>query len=180
MAKYVALLRGIGPGNPNMRNEKLRGIFEELGYKNVQSVISSGNIVFETDRIDTGEIENEIEAAWPSKLGFKSTTIVRSQVQLQHLVGLDPFDGLEHSKQSYLMVTFFKSPTKPEFDTPYQPEGKPYKILGTTGTELFTVTDNTVIQTTDLMAWLEKQFGKEISSRTWKTVERILKKLREL
>ena len=48
MTKYIAFLRGIGPGNPNMRNEKLRGAFEELGFKNVQSVISSGNVIFDS------------------------------------------------------------------------------------------------------------------------------------
>jgi hypothetical protein len=29
MKQYVAFLRGIMPSNPNMRNEKLRGVFEE-------------------------------------------------------------------------------------------------------------------------------------------------------
>ena len=42
---------------------------------------------------------------------------------------------------------------------------------------LFTVTDNTVVKTTDLMTWLEKEFGKEITSRTWLTIHRILKKM---
>lgn len=41
--KYVALLRGIAPTNPNMRNDKLREVFEKPGFKNVQTVISSGN-----------------------------------------------------------------------------------------------------------------------------------------
>ena len=37
--RYVALLRGIGPTNPNMRNEKLRGFFEVLVFEDVQTVI---------------------------------------------------------------------------------------------------------------------------------------------
>jgi acyl carrier protein len=35
------------------------------------------------------------------------------------------------------------------------------------------VIDLTSAKTPDLMLWLEKQFGKEITTRTWKTVERI-------
>jgi uncharacterized protein (DUF1697 family) len=31
-----------------MHNEKLRGVFEDLGFQNVQTVISSGNVMFET------------------------------------------------------------------------------------------------------------------------------------
>ncbi|MBA3630747.1 MAG: DUF1697 domain-containing protein [Actinobacteria bacterium] len=43
MKSYVALLRGIGPSNPNMRNDRLRAVFEDLGFSNVRAVISSGN-----------------------------------------------------------------------------------------------------------------------------------------
>ena len=30
---------------------------------------------------------------------------------------------------------------------------------------------------TDLMLWLEKEFGKGITTRTWKTVNRLLEKM---
>jgi hypothetical protein len=39
------------------------------------------------------------------------------------------------------------------------------------------VIDLTGSKTPDLMVWLEKQFGKQITMRTWKTVGRILGKL---
>lgn len=177
MTKYVALLRGIGPGNPNMRNDKLRGLFEDLGFKNVQSVISSGNILFESDGADIGAMERQAESAFPEKLEFNCTTIIRSQEQLQALIDLNPYEGYVHGPGSYLLTTFFKSPRKIPFEIPYQPEGKPYRFIGATDTAIFSTTDNTIITTSDLMTWLEKQFGKDITSRTWKTVERILVKL---
>lgn len=177
MAKYVALLRGIGPGNPNMRNDKLRGVFEDLGFQNVQSVISSGNITFESERIDVKQMEAELEAVWPEKLGFHSTTIIRSQTQLQRLADVNPFAGMVHGPASYLLVTFCKKPIELDFSLPYQPPGKTYRVIAVADNTVFTVTDNTLVKTTDLMTWLEKECGKQITSRTWKTVERILKKL---
>ena len=42
MFRYVALLRGIAPSGPNMTNDKLRGVFEGLGYERVSSVLASG------------------------------------------------------------------------------------------------------------------------------------------
>jgi uncharacterized protein (DUF1697 family) len=177
--KYVALLRGIGPGNPNMRNEKLRSVLESLSLENVQSVISSGNVLFETAETDPKKLEELIENEWPKQLGFNSTTIVRSQKQLEELTALDPFKGLEHGPKSYLLVTFFQKQTKVDFKLPYSPEGKTYKLIGADEKTLFTVTDNTMVKTTDLMTWLEKQFTKQISSRTWLTVHRILKKMKD-
>jgi len=176
MAKYVALIRGIGPGNPMMANDKLRDVLEELGFSGVKSVISSGNIIFESHRTDIKTLEKEIEATWP-KLGFEATTIVKSEQQLRKILNPDFFAGAVHSKSSYLLVTFFKRPTKVNFKLPYQPPGKPYELVGYKDNTLFSITDNPVIKTTDLMSWLEKQYGKEITSRTPLTVQRILKKM---
>ena len=60
---------------------------------------------------------------------------------------------------------------------PSNPPDKPYKLIDAVDGAVFTVTDNTVIQTTDLMTWLEKHFGKKITSRTWNTVKRVLAKM---
>jgi uncharacterized protein (DUF1697 family) len=177
VTQYAALLRGIGPGNPNMRNEKLRGVCEDLGLDNVQTVISSGNVVFESEGWTPGELESTLEEAWPSRLGFESTTIVRTRSELESLVQLDPFGILEHSRETYLLVTFAKCRLKPDFAYPHKPEDKEYRIVGATSREMFSVTDTTAATSPDVMGWMERQFGKEITSRTWLTVGRILRKM---
>jgi uncharacterized protein (DUF1697 family) len=177
MTKYVALIRGIGPGDPQKTNDKLRGVLESLGLTNVQSVISSGNIIFESSETDVRKLESRIEVAWPEQLGFEATTIVRSQSQLQAILDADPFGGVPHGQSTYQLVTFLKQPKKLDFALPYQPEGKPYKIVGQIGDTVFSVADNTAPKTVELMSWLERQFGKEITSRTPLTIERILKRM---
>ena len=77
MIKYIALLRGIGPTNPNMRSEKLKAFFEELGFNNVQTLITSGNVIFESNDHDIPSIEAHVEKYLPLKLGFSSTTIIQ-------------------------------------------------------------------------------------------------------
>src|SRR5690242_6553510 len=106
--KYVAFLRGIAPMNPNMRNEKLRAVCENLGFTTVRTVISSGNIIFESP-LTAREIEEKLEAAWPEKLGFTSTSIVRSYDDIKKLVATAPFGKLEHSQKTSLNVTFLQS-----------------------------------------------------------------------
>jgi uncharacterized protein (DUF1697 family) len=177
MTKYVALLRGISPTNPSMRNDKLRSVFESLGLLNVKTVISSGNVLFETSLTDTQALEAMIEIALPTQLSFTSATIIRSREQLQQLVDSDPFKGAAHTQKSYLTVTFFKNKPRIELDFPYRPENKAYKLLGVYDNAICSVVDLTTGRTPDLMSWLEKQFGKQITTRTWKTVGRILKNL---
>ena len=175
MTKYVALLRGIAPTNPNMRNDKLRGVFEKLGFANVRTVISSGNVIFESPSRSVGKLEESIENALPKELGFKSTTIIRSQKQIQKLVDENPFKGMEHSQKSSLNVTFLKKRRKTDIKFPYKVDNRDYTLLGMYDGAICSVIDLTSAKTPDLMLWLEKQFGKEITTRTWKTVERIRK-----
>lgn len=179
MMRYVALIRGIGPGDPKKSNQSLRGALESLGLQNVRSVISSGNVIFDSPEADNIKVEAMIEAAWPRLLGFEAATIVQSQAQLQAILNTNHFDGLVHSETSYLLVTFLKRPTNPAFSLPYQPPGKPYKILAIDGSQVYSVTNNTILKTTDLMTWLEKQFSKDITSRTPLTIGRILKRMAE-
>lgn len=173
--KYVALLRGIVPMNPNMRNDKLRGVLEGLGFKNVQTVISSGNVLFESPSDDAGGLEAAIEQAWPKELGFNSTTIVRSLEDLQKLTDSEPFNDTEDMPSSRLNVTFLKKDVKNGLKFPYQGQG--YVVLGMESRAVFTVIDTSSTKTPNVMSWLEKQFGKEITTRTWKTIHRILTKM---
>jgi uncharacterized protein (DUF1697 family) len=175
MTKYVALLRGIAPTNPNMRNDKLRGVFENLGFENVKTVISSGNVVFESPVRSAKKLEEKIEKALPEQLGFTSTTIIRSKAQIQKLVDKNPFGEMDHSQKSSLNVTFLKKKIRSGIKFPYKVDHRDYELLGMYGGAICSVIDLTSDKTPDLMLWLEKKFGKEITTRTWKTVEKILK-----
>ncbi len=175
--KYVALLRGIGPSNPNMRNEKLREVFQKLGFQNVQTVISTGNVLFESPSRGVKALEAAIEEAIQKQLGFTSTTIIRSHQQLRRLVDSDVFGGFEDTPTTRLNVTFLKEKPSTNLQFPHHAEKKGHTVVGIHGREVFSVVDLSGATTSDLMAWLEKQFGKAITTRTWKTVGKILTRL---
>jgi uncharacterized protein (DUF1697 family) len=158
MATYVALLRGIMPNNPNMRSEKLKAAFESAGLKNVATVIASGNVVFTSPSKDTKKLEDTIETTLHAKLGFKRAAIIRSEDELKKLVKKDPFKGIKDERPNYLIVTFFKDRRK-ELSTVLN-------LDDSEGTPAF-------------MSALEKKHSKALTTRTWKTVGRILKKMEE-
>ncbi len=174
--RYVALLRGIVPTNPNMRNEKLRSTFETLGLEYIQTILSSGNVLFETETKDTKALEIAIEKGLQARLAFAATTILRSREQMQALVDQHPFQGMNDTPASRFNVTFLKHPPAEVTALPY-PEEQAYKLLGLFDGAICTVIDTTSARTPQLMTWLEKQFGKDITTRTWKTVDKIFNKL---
>ncbi len=178
MNTYVALLRGIAPTNPNMGNANLRRVFEKLGFKNVQTVISSGNVIFQSSSKNVEALEKKIEAALPRELSFRSTTIIRSKEDLLELVKKNPFKGYGHSKKTYLNVTFLKNPSPTGGKS--KPKTKPKrgsKIISIYKGVICSIVDTSTSGSPDLMLWMEKEYGKEITTRTWKTVHRILEKM---
>ncbi len=142
--------------NPNHANAKLRGVFEDLGFKNVRSVITSGNILFESTAKSTPALEAKIEKALAEKLGISGAVHVRSRSDLEKMIATDPFKGKEHSRETYLIVTFKKDPPSETFNEISVTKGEPPKFMGD----------------------LEKKHGKNITTRTWKTVGRIAEKMK--
>src|SRR5919201_2996982 len=163
MASYVALLRGVVPMNPNMRNDKLRSVFSGLGFENVRTVISSGNVLFDSDETDVPRLESKIEAAITQQLGFSSTTIIRSHKELQALVDRDPFKGIDESKGANFNVTFVKTKPGKRLKFPYRPHGKAYTLVALYGRDICSVIDLKAASTPDLMTWLEREFGRAIT-----------------
>lgn len=169
---YVALIRGIGPGNPKMSNANLCRVIESAGCKNVQAIISSGNVIFQSEDTSAA-LEKTITKALQTDLGIPGFTIVRSQQELQSLLDKKPFGNREHTKQQYLSVTFFVN--KPRASLP---EVHGLEVVSETGREVCIITEPDILPGPKIMQLLQKTYGQDITTRTWKTVERIVTKLR--
>lgn len=179
MNRYAALLRGIMPTNPNMKNEKLRAVFEGLGFEKVATLLSSGNVVFRSTDTDIPELEARVQDALNSELGIPGGTIIRSYEELRGLLETDPFPGLTHGRETYLTATFLKQPP-PKITEELLKHGEPgVRIVGydEKARVVLSVIDNTEPRTPNFMAWMEKTYSKEITTRTWLTIQKVVKKL---
>jgi uncharacterized protein (DUF1697 family) len=72
MANYVALIRGVGPTNPNTRNDKLSAVLDGLGCKNIEPVLASGNLIFRSTVRHSVQLEAQIEQTLNQHLGLST------------------------------------------------------------------------------------------------------------
>jgi uncharacterized protein (DUF1697 family) len=173
MTKYVGFLRGINSGkNPTVKMEVLRKTFENLGFENVRTILASGNVLFESST-DENTLEQKIEEVLLVSIGFQSDVIVHTIDNLQELVLYNPFKAVKITPYTRLYVTFIKSELKKNFKFPIG--GKGYTILGLFNGAVCSVVDLLDAKTPSLMQVLDKEFGKDITTRSWNTVEKILK-----
>ena len=87
--------------------ERLRALFSELGFSEVETFIASGNAIFETDESDADALEARIEAHLKSALGYEVATFLRTPAELAKVVRNCPFSPAETDS---LYVTFHKAP----------------------------------------------------------------------
>lgn len=172
MPAYVALLRGIGPANPKMRNAELRKVFERLAFDDVRTVISSGNVLFATGERSAPALEGRIEGALLDHLGAPCTAILRSRGQITHLLRSDTFAPYDDGPTGRCHVTFLKRRPSASRRSPQAEAGT--LVLAVRARAVFSVIDSTTpAPGAELMARIEATYGRESTTRTWRTVHRI-------
>jgi len=162
-----------------MTNDKLRAVFEGLGFEDVASVLSSGNIVFRSSGADAPLLEQRIEEALARELGLASRALLRSSTELRTLVDSDPFPGVTHDSRTYLTATFIKDPEPTAVVVPRRLDtGTNIVRYDAAARAVLAITDNSQPnRARGLMLWLEASYGKGITTRSWLTVQRIVRKL---
>ena len=77
--RFVAFLRAINVGGRNVKMEQLRRIFESIGLTNVETVIASGNVVFDAKAKSAKTIEKKLQAhGFGSRSTYTVTALFRS------------------------------------------------------------------------------------------------------
>ncbi|HET6462774.1 MAG TPA: DUF1697 domain-containing protein [Candidatus Krumholzibacteria bacterium] len=169
--RYAALLRGVMPTNCKM--PELKKAFELAGFTDVVTVLGSGNVVFNANVVAEATLEKKAEAAMQKHLGRSFSTIVRSIDTLEKLLASDPYGKFKLKPGSKRVVTFFRTSPKGKVALPDEIEGA--RIFAVTKNEAFSAYVPGATSPV-FMVLIEKTFGKDVTTRTWETVEKIVKK----
>jgi uncharacterized protein (DUF1697 family) len=78
-------------GNKTVRMAELKALLDKTGYKNVRTLLNSGNVVFETDEEDKKKVTQHIEDALEKKFGWRIAVMIRSMDELQKIVDKNPY-----------------------------------------------------------------------------------------
>jgi uncharacterized protein (DUF1697 family) len=168
MPRYAALLRGVSPLNATM--PELKASFEEAGFTDVRTVLSSGNVVFTATRAAESSLERKAEAAISKRLGHHFLTIVRPIDALRQLLESDPYKAFRLPPGSKRVVTFLRNEPKSKLALPIELDGA--RILCVEERAVFTAYVPNP-KGAVFMTLIEKTFGKDVTTRTWETVAKI-------
>jgi uncharacterized protein (DUF1697 family) len=169
MDRYAAFLRGVSPMNAKMPD--LARAFEAAGFRDVRTVLSSGNVVFTAAPGATPALERKAEAAMEQHLATPFPAIVRPVAALRALLASDPYDGLRVPAQAMRVVTFLRGRPRAVPDLPIELDGA--RILRMRGGEVFSAYVPGP-RGPVFMTLIERTFGKDVTTRTWDTVRKVV------
>ena len=157
----------------NAKMPELKRCFEAAGFTNVVTVISSGNVVFDSRSSSVSSLEKKIEKAMEEHLERSFVTFVRSIEDLTGIIESDPFGEFDLDSTVKPIITFMRNSSDTKLKLPLNIASG--AILKVYSREVYSVYKPSV-KNPNFMGVLEKNFGKVNTTRTLETVKRVIKK----
>ena len=154
----------------NCKMPALKAAFEAAGFTDVQTILGSGNVVFDARSASEEALQQKAEAAMQDHLGQAFLTIVRPVEQLRKILQTDPYRPFKVSPKAKRIVTFLRGRPAAKLKLPIAVDNA--RILVVKDGEVFSAYLPTP-KGPVFMSLIEKAFGKEQTTRTWDTVTKV-------
>jgi uncharacterized protein (DUF1697 family) len=167
--RYVALLRAVNVGGAKVPMAQLREVCTGLGWREVETYIQSGNVVFESDAA-APDLEAALEQAVERHFGLKRPVMVRSAAQWAGYAGGTPFPEQERDQPNCLLLGVAKGPVAPGAAAALQARGVAGEQVRQSDDALwFWFPDGSGVSKLTPAA-IDKAAGSPVTSRNWRTV----------
>jgi uncharacterized protein (DUF1697 family) len=110
MPRLIAFLRAINVGGRNVTMAELRGVFEALGLKEVETFIASGNVIFASASKDIEALQRKIESQLLRSLGYEVKAFLRTVSEVAAIARYKPFNESQLKSATALNVAFLAGP----------------------------------------------------------------------
>jgi uncharacterized protein (DUF1697 family) len=174
MRRFAALLRALNVGGHTVTMSRLRSLFEELDFANIETLIASGNVIFDARDRNAATIERRIERHLEGALGYAVATFLRTPDELARIAAAQPFTARALAAPgARLFVAFLgESPTAPARSRALALRA-PTDDLAVDGREIYWLCRVPMNQAAVSGAVLEHALGLPVTVRNVTTVRKI-------
>ncbi|MDP4208758.1 MAG: DUF1697 domain-containing protein [Bacteroidota bacterium] len=176
MMTYISILRGINvSGQKIIAMDALRKMYEYLGFRNVQTYIQSGNVIFQDDRYESYELTTKISNQILNQFGFQVPVIVLTVETLERIITNNPFKNEQSKDARYLHVTFLASRPVMVDCVDILMRKSDDEDVAITEEALYLYCPNGYGKTKLTNSFIEAKLNVVATTRNWKTTNELLK-----
>jgi uncharacterized protein (DUF1697 family) len=170
---HVALLRSVNVGGANkLAMSDVRAIFESAGCRRVETIIQSGNVIFEAPQAIVRDLASIVEAQIGQRFGIVTPVILRSAAALREIVGVNPFVRAGADPATLHLMCLADKP-RPEDVAALDPQRSPPDAFVLQDREIYLNLPNGVARSKLTNAYFDRALRTVGTARNWRTVTRL-------
>ena len=173
----AAFLKAINVGGHVVKMDRLRAIFAELGYANAETVIASGNVLFETRARDMAPVERKLAAGLEAALGYAVPTFVRTASEVATIAEATPFPRKAMDNAFVVNVGFLDQPLGRDAAATMRRLTTENDEFHTEGREFWWLCHTRQSESPFFKVRFEKAFGADVTFRNLNTVRRMAERM---
>lgn len=177
MTRYVALFGSINVGGNRLTMADLRHAFEREGLMGLETVVASGNLLFEYDDRPLDGLEDLFSHVMRDRFDFDSFVAVRNREAMAEAIEDNPFTGIGADNQVHTMF-LGKQPDNAAFDklaADQAARGMEKMAIG--NRSIYIDFANGVAESKLTNAFIERRLGTRGTARNVRSIARILAKM---
>ena len=169
--KHIALLRAVNLAGVNkVGMADLRDLLARLGFPDAQTLLNSGNIVFDGGSKTTAVLEQTLERAAAKQLGLETDFMVRTAKEWQAIVEANPFPREAKDDPSHLVAVILKDDVSAANVAALQKAIVGREVVRGKGRCIYVVYPDGIGRSKLTSALAEKKLGARGTARNWNTV----------
>jgi uncharacterized protein (DUF1697 family) len=170
---YIALFRGLNVGGNNvLPMQDLVALLEDIGCRNVETYIQSGNAVFQNEEVNASLLSDRIRTAIERSHGFEPRVLLLEIEDMERAVGSNPFPEAEAEPRTLHLHFLASMPRDPDFDALESVRSGRERFALEDGVFYLHAPDGT--GRSKLAANAERLLGVTMTGRNWRTVCKVL------
>ncbi len=169
-ATYLALLRGINVGGKNkLPMNDLRDLFAQVGCRDIQTYIQSGNVIFSADPATVAPLPGLITTQIVERFGYRVPLMLRTAEEMGDVIRHNPFIAAGASKDA-LHVLFLAGSPEASRVADLDPDRSPPDAFAVRGQEVYLRLPNGAGRTKLTNGYFDTKLATISTGRNWRTV----------
>jgi uncharacterized protein (DUF1697 family) len=171
LTTHIALLRAVNvAGRNKVGMADLRDLLAELGFANVQSLLQSGNLVFDSQGRTPARLETLLEQAARDRLELDTGFFVRTAREWAEIVAGNPFPTEAKRDPAHLVVMCLKAGPDGEHVAALERAIADREVVRAVGRQLYVVYRDGIGRSRLTNALIEHKLATQGTGRNWNTV----------
>ncbi len=114
MQTYISILRGINvSGHKSIKMEALRKLYQQLNFKQVQTYIQSGNVIFQAHLSNQEDLQLLIQQKIKETFDFDVPVLIKEKSYFDEIIRLNPFINKNMNSSKWHVTFLSQMPSTP-------------------------------------------------------------------